>query len=235
MSNFNVNHPPGGPYNPQTLYGWLVQGIQSTWRRVNGIGNSGSGGSENATSIQSIPISASAPAGEQYLKFDGTDWKPGNIAVGDAITGGTPQTIVVVSITGQLADVGGNIGDTLQIGTDGNPSFTSDPVATTQAASENSTKIATTAFVQNQLAGLGNTAGLATLATGRTTVSTSSIKAGDRVFVSLNTAIGSTSAYGVPATTIVDGISFNINAYIANSLTINTIDASTVNWMIIHS
>lgn len=104
MSNFNVNHPPGGPYNPQTLYGWLVQGIQSLWRRVNGISNSGSG-SGNATELQGIPISPTDPVTTQILRYDGINWNPNWVNVGDLIQSSVPYGVFYADVNGTLQQV----------------------------------------------------------------------------------------------------------------------------------
>ncbi len=37
MSNFNVNNPIGGPYDSYTFFGWIVNGIQTMWRRINAV------------------------------------------------------------------------------------------------------------------------------------------------------------------------------------------------------
>ena len=79
------------------------------------------------------------------------------------------------------------------------------------------------------------TAGTATLASGTVTVSTTAVKAGDKIFVTLNTISGSSSVYAVPTASITAATSFVINAYTAGATSVNTADNSTINWVILHS
>lgn len=79
------------------------------------------------------------------------------------------------------------------------------------------------------------TAGTATLVGGTKTISTTAIKAGDIVIVSGNTPGINASAYFAPAASIVAATSFVINAITPGGVTLNILDVSTVNWLIIHT
>lgn len=78
-------------------------------------------------------------------------------------------------------------------------------------------------------------AGTATLVAGTKTVSTTSVKAGDIIVVSGNTAGTSTSTYFAPVASIVAATSFVINAYTPGGVVVNITDVSSVNWIIIHT
>jgi hypothetical protein len=78
-------------------------------------------------------------------------------------------------------------------------------------------------------------AGTATLAAGTATVNTTSVKAGDLIMISGNTAGGSGSSYYAPTASITAGTSFVINAVTPGTTSVNTSDVSTVNWVIVHT
>jgi hypothetical protein len=120
MSSFNINDNPQGV----GAIPWLIQGLKTLWRRVNGISGSGGGGTSNATELQGVPIDTTAPATNQYLKYDGTKWKPGKISTGDPLDSAS-QGLLAVSVTGQIANPTGNIGDVLRINNSGDPAFLS--------------------------------------------------------------------------------------------------------------
>jgi hypothetical protein len=69
--------------------------------------------------------------------------------------------------------------------------------------------------------------GTATLASGTVTVSTTLVKAGAKIFVSVNTPSGTQGFLSAPASSIVEGTSFVINSTSAT-------ETSTVNWQIIN-
>ena len=61
---------------------------------------SSGGSSGDATSIQSIPVSSATPLSGQYLKYDGSRWKPNNIAATDLIIGFTGSKTVLFNDPG---------------------------------------------------------------------------------------------------------------------------------------
>jgi hypothetical protein len=69
--------------------------------------------------------------------------------------------------------------------------------------------------------------GTATLTSGTVTVSTTLVKAGAKIFVSINTPSGTQGFLSAPTSSIVDGTSFVINST-------STTENSTVNWQIIN-
>ena len=74
---------------------------------------------------------------------------------------------------------------------------------------------------------LSQASGTATLSSGTVTVNTTLIKAGAKIFVSVNTPGGTQGFLSAPTGSIIDGTSFVINSSSAN-------DISTVNWQIIN-
>lgn len=76
------------------------------------------------------------------------------------------------------------------------------------------------------------TSGTATLSSGTVTVSTSAALTGSRIVVTYNTPSGTLAAgLSVPSASIVNGTSFVINS-LTTAGAVNTLDNSTVNWVI---
>ncbi len=87
-------------------------------------------------------------------------------------------------------------------------------------------------FIQ---AGSNRGAGTATLSSGTVTVSNTTIQAGDRIMLSLNTPSGTTGIhYSAPVGSIITNTSFVINS-ISVAGSVVTTDNSTVDWLIVHN
>jgi hypothetical protein len=85
-------------------------------------------------------------------------------------------------------------------------------------------------FSMNSAVGAPTT-GKATLASGLKLVATTAINTGDLVFLSVDTIAGTPGAYH-RVTTIVDGVSFQIEAVDSSDIIVST-DISVLNYMIV--
>lgn len=83
--------------------------------------------------------------------------------------------------------------------------------------------------------GAAGCTGTATLSSGTATVSTTCVKTGDLVFLSLNTPGGTLGAnHSAPVASITDATSFVINA-VDSSGSVVTTDTSTINWWVVNN
>lgn len=101
------------------------------------------------------------------------------------------------------------------------------PGAITTPGSLTTTTGLTVGTKLNVTTGANTTIGTATLAAGTATVSTSAVDASSIIFVSRNTAGGTTGEISAPVASITPGVSFVIDSTGGS-------DTSTVNWWIIN-
>lgn len=179
MSNFNPNNPPGGPYGPGNIFGWLVQGIQWLSQRLNGVSSSGGGGTPTSLPIGTPVTGGTANNGILYENASG-NVAEGTTTMGAAgvILNGTTNLLAstgTFSVTfpeksgtvAMTSDVGGvTIGSAVSGGAsyrllveDFSSNLAQTAVTTvydgtniqtiTQAPGDNSLKVATTAYADN--------------------------------------------------------------------------------------
>jgi hypothetical protein len=131
----------------------------AAYAQVNAGDLDGAGGSSadpKVSGIQGVPVSATAPTSGEVLTYNGSEWLPeapsGSVASVFGRTG---------PVTAQSGDY--SVGQVTGAAPLASPALTGTPTAPTQTSSDDSTKLATTAFVQTAAASAQSEAEAASL------------------------------------------------------------------------
>jgi hypothetical protein len=100
-----------------------------------------------------VDVTATAPATNDVLQWNGTAWVAAAVAAGGPVAASAVTSVPAGTLAATNVQAALNELDTEKAPL-ASPAFTGTPTATTAAANDNSTRIATTAFVQAELGGL---------------------------------------------------------------------------------